>query len=64
MTREDWIERAARRYHEQGGLGITESEVAAKTTYEAFNDRDRPEDPEEAADDEMTYWTDDEGGIE
>ncbi len=65
MTREEWIERAARHYHERGGMGITESEVAARALYEGLDEVDqRNQLPEDVVDADMSYWSDEEGGIE
>lgn len=52
----DWIDRCAKRYIERGGC--TE-ETARQLAAAAFENRESDESPEEAADTDMSYWTDD-----
>ncbi len=61
MTREEWMRRYAARMVTIGGMGRDVADEAAKAAADSAED-DEWLDPEESADEEMSYWTDDEGG--
>lgn len=56
LTQQEWTDRCAKRYVERGGC--TE-ENARQMAIAAFENRESDESPEEAADTDMSYWTED-----
>ena len=58
MTREEWKQKYAERIVQrtEGAYNLQDGLMCATQADDAFND---DEDPVEAADEEMTYWTDD-----
>lgn len=63
MNREEWLTRCAARFEVRAGMHLTEARGFAEAVLENLND-DTSESPEEAADEDMSCWTDDgyEGG--
>lgn len=62
MTREEWIERYAKRFVTRGGFTEDQAKECAVVGYEAAAESgDLDESPEDMADEEMSYWTNDEG---
>ena len=65
MTREEWVRRWATRFREQTNLDATElAEVAANAEEDTARVAGRQpvwEYPEDAADEELSYWGDDDG---
>ena len=58
MDREEWITRCAARFETRGGLHLIEARGFAEAALENLND-DTAESPEDAADEDMSCWTDD-----
>jgi hypothetical protein len=61
MTKEEWIARAATRYQSQAGLTPDDARAAAEAIFAAESEELGFEDysPEDCADNDMSYWTDD-----
>ncbi len=59
MTKQEWIDKYAARIIEVTGWLLTEAMPVATNAYDD-EDEDDMRDPVDAADDEMSYWTDDE----
>ena len=58
MSRDEWLQRYKQRYIEVAGLTDVQAEAAAQAeSFEVLSDGYEDE-PEEAADLEMSYWTD------
>lgn len=51
-----WIARCSKRYIERGGCGAYAARELAEA---AFENRDGDESPEDAADTDMAYWSND-----
>ncbi len=67
MTKDEWTQRYAAQVRKRAGWTLEESAEAARVGAEAHEDSERAagnavawEDPEGAADEEMSYWTNDE----
>ena len=63
MTKTEWIAQCAARYVKHGGLSQDEANVAALACWEGLEVQDDDEiaaDPEDYANDDMSYWTHDE----
>lgn len=58
LTREQWLERCAARLRDRGGMVPDVAMLTADAQLENLNE-DLTENPEQAADDEMSYWTED-----
>ncbi|AJY38875.1 hypothetical protein BW21_4758 [Burkholderia humptydooensis] len=57
QRQEKWIDRCAKRYEERGGVDSKTAHAFALACWEnRMDDRDSPED---AADDDMSYWEND-----
>jgi len=61
LTREEWIKKCAERLQQRGGMDEAQSIDVAEAQLENLDD-DLTEDTVEAADEEMSCWTDD-GGL-
>ncbi len=59
MNKEEWLTRCAARFATRGGLHLKQARDFAEAALENLNG-DLTENPEEAADEDMSYWTDDE----
>lgn len=60
MDKTVWLQRYAARMIERGGLDADTARSAAEAGYEAaIESGDELNAPEEDADEEMSYWTDD-----
>lgn len=59
MTREEWLDRCAARYRDLGFMTWNLSRDLADLALQEDHDGDFFEDPEGAADEDMSYWTDD-----
>lgn len=59
ITKEEWIQRSAARFKDRGGLTEEEAREQAKASFETVNG-DLSENPEDAADEDMSYWDNDE----
>lgn len=57
MTKKEWVEACAKRYMERGGVPENQAYQMAEDAYFTTDGKD---DPEGVADDDMSYWTDDE----
>jgi hypothetical protein len=56
LTREQWLERCAARFRSVAAMKPELARSFAETQLESLKD-DLTENPEDAADDEMSYWT-------
>lgn len=56
ITREVWLQRCVARLMERAGLGRDDAMLLAESQLENLKD-DLSENPEDAADDELSYWT-------
>ena len=54
MTKEEWIAKAQARYMERAALDNVTAEVCANAIYDDYQD----DEPEDAVDEDLTYWTD------
>lgn len=63
MTKEEWLQRCAAQYVKVGAIeSIEDAMPIAEGCYDAmsqFVDDDYADDPEGAADEDMSYWDDD-----
>ena len=59
MERDEWLQRCSARFKERSNLDATESNKFAEAMLEFF-DGDLTEDPEKAADEDMSNWDNDE----
>lgn len=59
MTREEWIDRCAKRYMERGGLNEKDARTAAEYQAGEQSDTWGWDKPEETADEDMSCWTSD-----
>lgn len=57
MEKEEWIRRCAARFEQRGGLHLNQARDFAEACLENL-DGDLTENPEDAADEDMTYWGD------
>lgn len=57
MTKEEWLARCAARYQTRAGMETTEAMQAAAASLENL-DGDLTENPEDAADEDLTCWHD------
>ena len=58
MTREEWLQRYKQRFIDRAGLTADQAEACARAeSFEVLSDGFE-DDPEGAADSEMSYWTD------
>lgn len=57
MTEAEWKAKCAARFVERSGMSQDEAETSAQACWE---EREEGEQPEDAADTDMSYWTDDE----
>lgn len=69
MTRDQWLRRCAQRFIDRGGLDTGEAAACAEECARTQLDENgrNPagwDKPEDAADEEMSYWTDDEGATD
>lgn len=55
----EWMTRCAAQYETKGGLHPEEAREAAIAAFEEDKDGVFADDPEGAADEDMSYWTDD-----
>lgn len=67
MTRRDWVVRCARRFQKAAAMTWSESLHCASVCADQQAEHngasgDAWDEPEETADEEMSNWTDDEGG--
>lgn len=56
IAREQWVARCARVLRERGGMTEEVAWLTAESQLENLNN-DLTENPEQAAEDEMSYWT-------
>lgn len=56
ITREQWLERCAARFISVAAVGKQDAHDLAESQLENLKD-DLTENPEQAADDELSYWT-------
>lgn len=56
MTQEEWIARCAARLNSRSGMPVDEAKDVAESCLENL-DYDLSESPEDAADEEMSCWT-------
>jgi hypothetical protein len=54
LTREDWIDRCVQRYIDHGGCDLASAQNFATTSWDGDMFRDYK--PEDAADEDMSYW--------
>lgn len=62
MTKSEWIAQCAARYISRAELSQEDANAAALACWEGLEVQDDDEiaaDPQEYADDDMSYWTDD-----
>ena len=57
MDKEEWLTKCAARFEARGGLNLEKARYFAEASLENL-DFDLTEDPEDAADEEMSCWTD------
>lgn len=57
LSRDEWIDRAALRYRERAGMPARVAGEAATALFEFYADTSSPE---EAVDEDVSYWSDDE----
>lgn len=55
MTKEEWLNRCAARYQQRSGMEAGEAMKAAEASLENL-DNDVTENPEDAADEDLTCW--------
>lgn len=58
LTREQWLGRCIDRFQRKAGLSPKIARQCAEAQLEADKDDPTERTPEDAADDEMSYWTD------
>ena len=58
MTKEEWIDRCAKRLRERSDVSVIDAVEYATTCYDAEEDINAPDayTPEEVADEEMSLW--------
>lgn len=59
MDKETWLTRCAARYETRAGLHLNQARSLANLALEEDEHGDFADDPEGAADEDMSYWTDD-----
>jgi|GEM_PF-2709372 len=65
MDRTEWMRRYAARIKSQLQCSEGEAKELAEAGVWVYDeDPEEPESPENAADEELSYWTDDEGGTQ
>lgn len=60
MTEQEWKDRCAARFVQRGGLSNDEAIYNAQICFEEFY-TDSSDDPDDCADESMSYWGGDEG---
>lgn len=60
LKKQEWIDRCATRYMRHGGVGETLAREMAATCWDEEQDNPTSQSPEDCADEDMSYWTDDE----